>query len=74
MLDGGPGAEPCVSAPEFFEFLVWAMRTNLMFAEAASWNRRIHFARPTGGHCAVLHVACDAERRGIRRLVLAPMG
>ena len=45
-----------VWAPEFYEFPPWAKRADLMFAEAAGWNRPIRFAKATGGHCATLEV------------------
>jgi ABC-type ATPase involved in cell division len=39
-----------VWAPEFLEFPPWAEGADLMFAEAAGWDRPIRFARGTGGH------------------------
>jgi hypothetical protein len=63
-----------VWAPEFFEYPAWARRADLMFAEAASWNRPIRFAKRTGGHCSALEVARDAEQHGVRRLVFAHIG
>jgi hypothetical protein len=61
-------------APEFLEFPEWAAGVALMFAEAASWDRPIHFARGAGGHRAALDVARDAKARGVRRLVFAHIG
>jgi ribonuclease BN (tRNA processing enzyme) len=63
-----------VWAPEFFEFPAWAKRADLMFAEAAGWNRPIFFAKRTGGHSAALEVAREAEQGGVRRLVFAHIG
>src|ERR671935_2676178 len=42
-----------VWAPEFLEFPAWAHGAELMFAEAAGWNRPIRFRGGVGGH---LHV------------------
>jgi hypothetical protein len=61
-------------APEFFRFPAWAAGADLMFAEAASWNRPIHFANATGGHSFVLEVASEALRHKVRRLVFAHVG
>jgi ribonuclease BN (tRNA processing enzyme) len=63
-----------VWAPEFYLFPRWAQRADLMFAEAAGWNRPIHFAKHSGGHCPVFEVATEGERRGVRRLVFAHIG
>ncbi len=63
-----------VWAPEFFVFPAWAARADLMFAEAASFSRPIHFRGRVGGHMPVLAVAREAKRRGVRRLVLAHVG
>jgi len=68
------GDKKIVWAPEFFEFPVWAADAHLMFAEAASWDRPIRFARGTGGHSSVLDVAREAQRHGVRRLVFAHIG
>lgn len=61
-------------APEFWGFPGWAEKTDLMFADAAGWNRPIRFARGVGGHAAAVDVAKEARRRGVRRLVLAHIG
>jgi hypothetical protein len=61
-------------APEFWTFPGWAAGVDLLFAEAASWNRPIRFARGVGGHAAALDVAREAQRRNVRRLVLAHIG
>jgi hypothetical protein len=63
-----------VWAPEFLEFPRWARGADLMFAEAAAWDRPIRFAGGVGGHLDVLAVARAARRHGIRRLVFAHIG
>ena len=63
-----------VWAPEFFKFPRWAKNADLMFAEAAGWNRPIRFARGSGGHSPALQVARQAERHGVARLVFAHLG
>lgn len=63
-----------VWAPEFYTFPEWAGGCDLMFAEAAGWNRPIHFAGKVGGHAAALEVCREAEDRGVSRLVLAHIG
>lgn len=61
-------------APEFWTFPDWAAGVDLMFADAAGWDRPICFAGGVGGHAPALQVAADAQRRGVRRLVLAHIG
>jgi Beta-lactamase superfamily domain len=61
-------------APEFWRFPDWAAGVDLLFADAAGWNRPIHFAGGVGGHAAALTVAEEARRRGVRRLVFAHIG
>ncbi|WP_211588690.1 MBL fold metallo-hydrolase [Allorhizocola rhizosphaerae] len=63
-----------VWAPEFLEFPAWAAGADLMFAEAAGWNRPIRFRGGVGGHASVLSVAQDAAAAGVRRLVFAHIG
>jgi hypothetical protein len=63
-----------VWAPEFAEFPSWAAGADLMFAEAAGWNRPIRFAGGVGGHLDVLSVAGQAQRLGVKRLVFAHIG
>jgi hypothetical protein len=63
-----------VWAPEFWAFPEWAAGADLMFADAAGWNRPIVFARRTGGHAGVRDVATQAQRAGVRRLVFAHIG
>ncbi|MFI7407357.1 hypothetical protein ACIBU0_01575 [Streptomyces sp. NPDC049627] len=60
-----------VWAPEFWEFPAGA---DLMFAEAAAWNRPIRFRGGVGGHADVHTVAEEAVRHGVRRLVWAHIG
>jgi hypothetical protein len=63
-----------VWAPEFYRFPAWARGADLMFAEAAGWDRPIRFARGVGGHMAVVDVAHAARAAGVRRLVFAHIG
>jgi hypothetical protein len=63
-----------VWAPEFYEFPRWARGADLMFAEAAAWNRPIRFAGGVGGHLDVQATAQAATRHGIKRLVFAHIG
>jgi hypothetical protein len=63
-----------VWAPEFYEFPRWARGADVMFAEAAAWNRPIRFAGGVGGHLDVQAVARAASRHGVKRLVFAHIG
>lgn len=63
-----------VWAPEFYEFPRWARGADVMFAEAAAWNRPIRFAGGVGGHLDVQAVARAARRHGVQRLVFAHIG
>jgi hypothetical protein len=63
-----------VWAPEFYEFPRWAQGADLMFAEAAAWNRPIRFAGGVGGHLDVQAVARAARRLGVKRLIFAHIG
>lgn len=63
-----------VWAPEFYEFPRWARGADLMFAEAAAWNRPIRFAGGVGGHLDAQAVTRAARRHRIRRLVFAHIG
>jgi len=63
-----------VWAPEFWEFPPWAAGADLMFADAAGWNRPIRFRGGVGGHACVMDVARAARRCGVRRLVFAHIG
>lgn len=63
-----------VWAPEFFVFPRWARNLDLMFAEAASWDRPIRFRGGVGGHMPVLAVAEAARRAKVSRLVFAHIG
>jgi hypothetical protein len=67
-------ARKIVWAPEFFEFPTWAEGADIMFAEAASWDRPIRFRGGAGGHAPALDVAQQAQRRGVKRLVFAHIG
>jgi hypothetical protein len=61
-------------APEFFEFPRWADSADLMFAEAAGWNRPIRFRGGVGGHACAIEVARVAQLHGVKRLVFAHIG
>ncbi len=61
-------------APEFWTFPEWAAGVDLMFADAAGWDRPIRFAGGAGGHACVRDVAAAARRAGVRRLVFAHIG
>lgn len=69
----GDGLE-IVWAPEFFEFPIWAKNADVLFAEASSWNRSIHFRGGVGGHLDALSVQLAARGAGVKRLVLAHIG
>ena len=68
------GGQIAVWAPEFWRFPCWADRADLLFAEAAGWDRPIRFRGGVGGHASVAQVAAEAARRGVRRLVYAHIG
>jgi len=61
-------------APEFWEFPEWAAGADLLFAEAAGWNRPIRFAGGVGGHMDAIAVAAAARAHRVRRLVFAHIG
>jgi hypothetical protein len=63
-----------VWAPEFLEFPGWAHGVELLFAEAAGWERPIRFAGGVGGHLHVPAVAEAAHRHRVGRLVFAHIG
>ena len=63
-----------VWAPEFFVFPAWARNADIMFGEAAGWNRPIFFRGGVGGHASVEQVARDALKYRITRLVFAHIG
>ncbi|WP_221468442.1 MBL fold metallo-hydrolase [Saccharopolyspora phatthalungensis] len=63
-----------VWAPEFWTFPDWARDAELMFADAAGWDRPIRFAGGVGGHAATVQTANSAARAGIARLVFAHIG
>lgn len=68
------GGRVVVWAPEFWEFPEWAAGADLMFAEAAAWDRPIRFRGDVGGHASVRAVAEQAVRHGVERLVYAHIG
>lgn len=61
-------------APEFWRFPRWAEKADLMFADAAGWERPIRFAKGVGGARRRGGEAQQARRRGVRRLILAHVG
>ena len=61
-------------APEFWAFPEWAVGTDVMFADAAGWDKPIRFAGGVGGHACVRDVAAVARSAGVRRLVFAHVG
>lgn len=61
-------------APEFYRFPVWAEHADLLFADASSWTRPIHFRGGVGGHASVRDVEADAIKYGVRRVVYAHIG
>lgn len=63
-----------VWAPEFFRFPRWAAGADVLFAEAAGWNRPIRFRGGVGGHLDTMTVARAARRAGVKRLVFAHIG
>jgi hypothetical protein len=67
-------ARRVVWAPEFLIFPAWASGADLMFAEAAGWDRPIRFAHGAGGHAPALDVAREAQASGVKRLVYAHIG
>ncbi|KAA5834651.1 MBL fold metallo-hydrolase [Saccharopolyspora hirsuta] len=63
-----------VWAPEFWRFPDWAAGADLVFADAAGWDRPIRFAGGVGGHASTVDTARRASRAGVRRLVFAHIG
>jgi hypothetical protein len=61
-------------APEFWAFPAWAAQVDLLFADAAGWDRPIRFAHGAGGHMAALQVAEQAREHQVARLVFAHIG
>ncbi|MEV5549717.1 MBL fold metallo-hydrolase [Streptomyces sp. NPDC052309] len=68
------GNSVVVWAPEFWDFPAWAAGADLMFAEAAAWDRPIRFRGGVGGHASVRAVAELAVHHRVRRLVYAHIG
>ncbi|MEU9045718.1 MULTISPECIES: MBL fold metallo-hydrolase [unclassified Kitasatospora] len=67
-------SQVAVWAPEFWEFPEWVAGADLMFAEAADWDRPIRFRGGVGGHMCVQDVAAVARLHAVRRLVFAHIG
>lgn len=63
-----------VWAPEFWRFPRWAAGADVMFADAAGWQRPIRFAGGVGGHAPVVDTAEQARTHGIQRLIFAHIG
>ena len=63
-----------VWAPEIFEIPMRARNADVLFAEASSWNRPIHFRGAVGGHLDALSVQRASREAGVKRLVLAHIG
>jgi hypothetical protein len=63
-----------VWAPEFWLFPRWAAGADLMFADAAGWQRPIRFAGGAGGHASVVDTCRQARRHRVGRLVFAHIG
>lgn len=61
-------------APEFLEYPSWARSLDLLFADAAGWNRTIWFRGKVGGHACVRDVARWARRHEVARLIYAHVG
>lgn len=70
----GSAGRQAAWAPEFWTFPDWAAGVDLLFADAAGWDRPIRFAGGVGGHAACLQVAEEARRSGVGRLVFAHLG
>jgi hypothetical protein len=68
------GTRLAVWAPEFWEFPEWAAGADLMFADAAGWDRPIRFRGGVGGHASVKGTAAAAAAAGVRRMVYAHIG
>lgn len=68
------GAVSAAWAPEFWAFPAWAAGVELLFADAAGWDRPIRFAHGAGGHMAALQVAEQAREQQVARLVFAHIG
>jgi hypothetical protein len=72
LPEGSLQSNPAVSvvwAAEFWQFPAWATGKDLMFADAAGWNRPIRFAHGAGGHMAALEAAGQARQYQVKRLV-----
>jgi hypothetical protein len=63
-----------VWAPEFWRFPAWAAGADLMFADAAGWDRPIRFRGGVGGHASVRDTAAEAAAAGVHRVIYAHIG
>jgi hypothetical protein len=63
-----------VWAPEFLKFPTWPAGANLLFADAAGWDRPIWFVGRVGGHACAVDVSGEPRRHGVHRLVFAHIG
>jgi hypothetical protein len=68
------GDKKIVWAPEFMTFPGWADNADLMFAEAAGWDKPINFVGGVGGHAAATDVMSEATKHMVKRLILAHIG
>jgi hypothetical protein len=66
LIEHGPAR--VIWAPEFWAWPEWADGVDLMFADAAGWDRPIRFTGGVGGHAAALDVCRWATQAGVRRL------
>lgn len=67
----GARRKKIVWAPEFLIFPEWAKGADLMFAEAAAWERPIRFRGGVGGHASVQDVARHAIKYKVKQLIYA---
>jgi hypothetical protein len=68
------GDRVVVWAPEYWQFPDWAAGADLMFADAAAWQRPIRFRGGVGGHASVHQTAEAAATAHVRRIVYAHIG
>lgn len=60
--------------PEYYAWPKWCRNLDLMFSEAAGWDRPIHFAGKVGGHMCVYDIAKKARQNQIKKLVYCHIG